>query len=105
MKILTGELLAAFRRVRWKYRSTAEMAKAMGVSASMMSRILRGKTSHISDRHWITMRCIVEPAWCGKPCEDVVGCSLRRLLQTILDVDPDEYPEIEKYVKEKYGRN
>lgn len=73
MKILTGELLAAFRRVRWKYRSTAEMAKAMGVSGSMMSRILRGKTSHISDRHWITMRCIVEPAWCGKPCEDVVA--------------------------------
>ena len=49
MKIIDLVLQNAFRLMRQKEDSSADMARKLGISGAHMTRILKGKTIYLSD--------------------------------------------------------
>ncbi len=61
MKNLGGNNLKPFIIARERFGSTAAMARELGISDSMLSRILKGKVNSISDELWNKAKTLFEP--------------------------------------------
>lgn len=61
MKIIDLVLQNAFRLMRQKEDSSADMARKLGISGAHMTRILKGKTNYLSDETWTRIEPIITP--------------------------------------------
>lgn len=61
MKIIDLVLQNAFRLMRLKEDSSADMARKLGISGAHMTRILKGKTNYLSDETWTRIEPIITP--------------------------------------------
>lgn len=106
MKIIREDTLEDFRKLRLRYPSVVAMAKDLGISDSMLSRILRGKTSHLADRTWKRLSPWFCPAG-HSPCPIETGSKeFKSLVKTLIDInDPATYAKIEEYASDLRQKN
>ena len=108
MQILTPDLIEALKAARKHYPSAEAMAQKIGISGSMLSRILHGKVSHIKNDTWQRARKHININLCkhGYAMCPLNDCALKKLLNTILKInDSDTYHKIDALINRDFLNN
>lgn len=94
MKNIDPSIVKAFANLRREYASNAELAAALGVSGSLISRVLAGRAKQLNDATWARVEPLLRPhfrpiCWHGLSLEECVlsqNSSVAHLVDNIRDI-------------------